>query len=1433
MVGQNQIGDYKLIELAGEGSFGKVWKARRTGSLQTVAVKLITKHGKNEKDLRNLRQEIEILRKLQHPNIIAMLDAFETKNDFCVVTEFAQGELFHILEDDRCLPESVVRSVARQLVHALHYLHSNRIIHRDMKPQNILISANGTVKLCDFGFARLMSTNTLVVTSIKGTPLYMAPELVQEQPYNHTVDLWSLGVILYELFVGQPPFYTTSIYTLIKQIVREPVKYPEGMSPTFTSFLKGLLEKQPSLRLDWPQLLDNGFLAETAADKEREAREAAMEGQQADLNAASTQQSGVEGHQCPTPLIKGQAGGPHRALLRANQGRNHALHSAAGQQEVQEGHIQVVATAGEQAWQTQPMQHPASQESDAEPSQLDGGTGMAPSHLQQAQAPNPFANGSAGFTSAGPFGNQPLDAGSPAQPAPVGEQVFGDSTPVTRVVHHHRSDSLAIAAPATEHSEPSFENPPQFAVQADQASALPAASATTCIFDGAEERAVAEGIGTCWCDRTLLLTLHEVLMPPTANLQLVQWGRQPELLQALRLARRMLLEDAAADTAADKYGSLARLIVQVAYAAVAVSEQAVCAALEALSSVHVPGLDSDLVVLYCELISHRGSWVINKSGCRALADCTARAATVLLSRHSGSAAQRSAATSLQTVLDKRAAGRLCRCIEDAHNGMAAGTQEAIHSALVCMWAFTGGSDELFEADSSSTYFPAALSPDQHTWLAPVSHPLVKAVRFESADALLNSHVALGTVCGCLQQRQEQNAADQAASAALQMRCLQLLHRACIAVPQLGPASIVCQAAEVTLKASETGGGPMALLCFATLLSAATILPPTGSCKGFLSRLAAGGTEQHMQRLLVHMHAVAEDARQACVAAGALAALIGLAAIQPAQSGGPLSPTRLSVQSLHAGLLPPQQTLLLVPPRLQELTALVPASTLQQLCGLLQWQPAAASAGVLPALAELEGFPCLSGMLDGTASLVALLSHGQPSRVVQSGLAQALAATLLGAGRTGSTPRTSSGCELSPAGLMALVHALQRLLQQEPAAAGLLLQHQQQLVPALLELVQPAALDAVARFVEATAACNPGNSLGGTPGVRTCQNDGTTAANSLLAAVVAALHAPFYLQAQSAQHDAVLVQVQQALAQQPCLPGVLVAAIGATPADSTELAAAVGLLARLVMSSDRLMAPFVLSGGMAPAIVDKLLQPGNHSALLINALLVISQLARSTHAHYDALAASQLILRMPGLLRHSEASVRARSCNLLGNLCRHSHRFYGDLATHGVVAALIPLCCDPDRAVRKFACFAIGNAGFHNASLYGALRPAVPPLVALLRDDEDRTRANAAGALGNLVRNSSMLCPDIMQAGALEAMLELIQRPEQPSSPGTTPARSSSSSVQIALFSLGNLCAHAECAEVLGRLGLLQALDGVLRVWSGDATVARYTQRIQAKMQVLA
>lgn len=200
--------DYVVLNLIGEGSFGKVYKGRRRQCGQIVAIKFIPTAGRSESELELLRQEIDILRNLRHENVVLMLDYFETPNEMCVVTECAQGELFDILEDDKSLPEEVVRSIARQLVQALHYLHSQRIIHRDMKPQNILLGAGGRVMLCDFGFARAMSRHTTVLTSIKGTPLYMAPELVQELPYDRRADLWSLGVILFELYVGTPPFCT-------------------------------------------------------------------------------------------------------------------------------------------------------------------------------------------------------------------------------------------------------------------------------------------------------------------------------------------------------------------------------------------------------------------------------------------------------------------------------------------------------------------------------------------------------------------------------------------------------------------------------------------------------------------------------------------------------------------------------------------------------------------------------------------------------------------------------------------------------------------------------------------------------------------------------------------------------------------------------------------------------------------------------------------------------------------------------------------------------------------------------------------------------------------------------------------------------------------------------------------------------------------------
>lgn len=164
----SKMDDYVILENVGEGSFGKVFKARRRNTGFIVAMKFITKYNKSAKDIKNLRLEINILQKLNNESIILMYDSFETDREFVVITEFGLGELFNIIEDDKQLNENIIKLIAKQLINALHYLHSNRIIHRDMKPQNILISSQNKIKLCDFGFARVMSLNTIVLTSIKG-----------------------------------------------------------------------------------------------------------------------------------------------------------------------------------------------------------------------------------------------------------------------------------------------------------------------------------------------------------------------------------------------------------------------------------------------------------------------------------------------------------------------------------------------------------------------------------------------------------------------------------------------------------------------------------------------------------------------------------------------------------------------------------------------------------------------------------------------------------------------------------------------------------------------------------------------------------------------------------------------------------------------------------------------------------------------------------------------------------------------------------------------------------------------------------------------------------------------------------------------------------------------------------------------------------------
>ena len=307
----------------------------------------------------------------------------------------------------------------------------------------------------------------------------------------------------------------------------------------------------------------------------------------------------------------------------------------------------------------------------------------------------------------------------------------------------------------------------------------------------------------------------------------------------------------------------------------------------------------------------------------------------------------------------------------------------------------------------------------------------------------------------------------------------------------------------------------------------------------------------------------------------------------------------------------------------------------------------------------------------------------------------------------------------------------------------------------------------------------------------------------------------------------------------------------------EMELLTGMISRLVLGAPAFGGQFVQCGGLQSRTTDVLLDPRNRAPVLVDVTLIISQLARTSREHYAAIAGSSLGSHMGVLLRHEDAGVRARCCNLVGNMCRHSGDFYPLLRQHGLIPLIVACCADRDGSCRKFACFAIGNAGFHSSLLYADLEVCIAPLVSLLRDEDDKTKANAAGALGNLVRNSSLLVDALIDLGAIEALITLVaaairapgaarggaEGAEAPAASSASAsasassggaAQSSQSPMKIALFSIGNMCAHPRCRDVLLSCGILEVTKMLLAAdqhpgAACDSTARKYAARIESKM----
>ncbi|XP_020232870.1 serine/threonine-protein kinase TIO [Cajanus cajan] len=1335
------VENYHVIELVGEGSFGKVYKGRRKHTGQTVAMKFIMKHGKTEKDIHNLRQEIEILRKLKHGNIIQMLDSFESPQEFCVVTEFAQGELFEILEDDKCLPEEQVQAIAKQLVKALHYLHSNRIIHRDMKPQNILIGAGSVVKLCDFGFARAMSTNTVVLRSIKGTPLYMAPELVREQPYNHTVDLWSLGVILYELFVGQPPFYTNSVYALIRHIVKDPVKYPDRMSANFKSFLKGLLNKAPESRLTWPALLEHPFVKETSDELEaRELRE--INGSPVHSDAARM----VEGKTIQTPT-----------------GKNNHM---AGMEE----HI------------ASPLKNEV---------QLNG------PNIDRANSK--VLDESPGFSNqnVGESGCQRLDRLENNSRTVKGAKIIGQDN---EVLGH-------VLLPLKKWSKGSQN------ICSDQD--VPNSSQSLRILSNL----VAAG---AFSSSGRIDELIRELLVFTGSIIAMKSSEVVDMIAKSFSIMKILLDSGGSCTSSSYLSHWVEFV-------------------EIYSQVVTSNNDASGRILY------------ESSAC----------ITVMLSRvaqvlRPPPQSQETLNETTNKILDHaKTSGlvdHLCLCLAISGSSLISGSSNMLRAASeACraVWSLINALDILFMKKSAILFPINALRSHSLHRMEIVDHeqgPLDKADSTKIVDALtrafLSSKAVQVAVYYCFHQRIESA-----------MNCgLQILSRCCQHNGNV-PARLCGLPSSLPVTTVVSGGGdgtivseiftvlslcsssvnkdaqsvepnivkckftnPSALIRHSCLVLAiiAQCLKSTGRNSAIFMLTTSANKQRARLKMLADLIS-SDDKIKSSIQPQSASAMLALASILALESGALVESP---ISEIAVPLIPRTSTL---------------SDHLKFSSGN-----------------ENELDPCnitgklsyWQGIRDGCVGLLdSRLKWGGPLAVQQlcaSGIPLLLMG-LLGNdvfSASHGNDHLSDRVGLSPTGVVWAVSSLRHCLSGGALTClQILIRNEhikvisnlicdvhiklvkcwngpgggragvRDLINAVIDLLAfPfVALQNAPGLPSATASVSSGFILNiGSPGQRVCIED-----KDIVKAI----------EGNMGKYIKILVEVG--------VPAIILRCLDHM--ELNDLGRPVAFLAKMVGHCHRPLAFQLVSKGLLdPNRMRTLFDCSSPKEVTLDALMIISDLARMDVGFYEYIEGASILEFLKDFLSHEDPNIRAKACSALGNMCRHSAYFYSSLARHQIVGILIERCSDPDKRTRKFACFAIGNAAYHNDLLYEELRRSIPQLANLLQmAEDDKTKANAAGALSNLVRNSDKLCEDIVSKGAVQSLLKLVS---DCAVAALNPSRNDSageSALKIALFSLTKMCARPLCKQFVRSSPLFPVIGRLQQ--SPESSISKYVSAIITKV----
>jgi len=281
------VDDLTLIRELGKGAFGKVFLTSKQGSMEKFATKQIDKkYAANPKAKRYIDNEISILKDINHENIVKLYDVKETSQYFYLVTEYCNGgALSDSLEDykdthNSPFPEELVQYLMRQIMSAMKYLHGKKILHRDIKLDNILVHYDSEedrkkknlfkakVKMIDFGFARYLKKEELAY-SILGSPINMDPGILRklnkmehskDYGYDEKADIWSLGTICYEMLIGECTFDAESMRELVSKVEKGNYFLPSTLSKEAVSFLNGMLQYDFKKRLSADKLYRHKFL---------------------------------------------------------------------------------------------------------------------------------------------------------------------------------------------------------------------------------------------------------------------------------------------------------------------------------------------------------------------------------------------------------------------------------------------------------------------------------------------------------------------------------------------------------------------------------------------------------------------------------------------------------------------------------------------------------------------------------------------------------------------------------------------------------------------------------------------------------------------------------------------------------------------------------------------------------------------------------------------------------------------------------------------------------------------------------------------------------------------------------------------------------------------------------------------------------------------